>query len=121
MSLVTVLGRYTNRGEYAMNHDRYIANTFSNLLRTIVSKLSLKLEDGAALLPFDVFRDAGNLSFEQLSNLRHRGAFSTVSLTFAKCCQLSQETRIKAQHGESLLQEWYKVVPPCAKGFTISC
>lgn len=33
------------------------------------------------------FEKTGQLSFTQLAELRHRGAFSTVSTTFATCCQ----------------------------------
>ncbi|PYH49144.1 THADA/TRM732 family protein [Aspergillus saccharolyticus JOP 1030-1] len=33
------------------------------------------------------FDNLGSLSFVQLAELRHRGAFSTVSQTFATCCQ----------------------------------
>ena len=36
---------------------------------------------------FEDFRDIGSLCFDQLSMLRHRGAFSTVCQTFALCCQ----------------------------------
>lgn len=82
----------------------------SNLLRVMVNKLKLKFLDGSPLVPFEVFRAAGVLSFEQLSSLRHRGAFSTVSLTFARCCQLTQEVSIIGDSGESLLKEWYQVL-----------
>ncbi|KAJ5935095.1 Armadillo-like helical [Penicillium verhagenii] len=33
------------------------------------------------------FENVGRVSFTQLAELRHRGAFSTVSTTFATCCQ----------------------------------
>ncbi|KAJ5777592.1 hypothetical protein N7520_000838 [Penicillium odoratum] len=33
------------------------------------------------------FENVGRVSFTQLAELRHRGAFSTVSATFATCCQ----------------------------------
>jgi hypothetical protein len=76
----------------------------------MVNKLKLKFADNSPMVPFDVFHAAGALSFEQLSSLRHRGAFSTVSLTFARCCQLTQEHSITGSPGASLLKEWYQVI-----------
>lgn len=43
-------------------------------------------EDAVFFLPADEFESLGNLCFAQLSELRHRGAFSTVAQTFASCC-----------------------------------
>lgn len=63
---------------------------------------------GQALLAFpseESFERIGNLSFLQLSTLRHRGAFSTVSQTFSTCCQQSKHLEAK---GENLLLTWYK-------------
>ena len=37
-------------------------------------------------LVYEDFLALGGLSFVQLAELRHRGAFSTVSRTFAACC-----------------------------------
>jgi hypothetical protein len=52
----------------------------------------------------------GNLTFEQLSTLRHRGAFTTVSSTFATCCQQTKHLGpADTANGESLLDAWYKV------------
>lgn len=54
------------------------------------------------------FEDIGSLTFDELSNLRHRGAFSTVSQTFTACCQLVQ--RIPAhQRDANLVKKWYEV------------
>lgn len=54
------------------------------------------------------FEAIGNLSFTQLANLRHRGAFTTVAATFATCCQLTKH--LKTFEGEeSLLEIWYQV------------
>lgn len=67
---------------------------------------------GALLPSREVFGDIGNLAFEQLSSLRHRGAFSTVSLTFTTCCQLVEDplvTSPEAPAEETLLFSWYKV------------
>jgi hypothetical protein len=57
------------------------------------------------ILP-DIFAQVGDLTFDQLSSLRHRGAFSTVSLTFARCCQLTQ---ILSSVPQGLLGKWYQV------------
>lgn len=53
------------------------------------------------------FERMGSLSFRQLSELRHRGAFSVVSQTFASCCQRcgqSDDLSIAA-----LPTTWYRV------------
>jgi hypothetical protein len=59
-----------------------------------------------------MFKDIGTLTFEQLSNLRHRGAFSTVSYTFTTCCQLTQSLGHAfpdSPDSNNLLRDWYKV------------
>ncbi|CAN8096998.1 unnamed protein product [Discula destructiva] len=85
----------------------------SNLLRTIVGNL----RDGRAgsLWPTpETFRAAGNLAFEQLSTLRHRGAFTSVSLTFTCCCQHAQHASvISSLKNRSLLQTWYRGTLAC--------
>ena len=35
---------------------------------------------------YDIIASFGKLAFTQLAELRHRGAFSTVSKTFTACC-----------------------------------
>lgn len=56
----------------------------------------------------NAFEAVGNLSFTQLANLRHRGAFTTVAATFATCCQLTKH--LDPVEGEvSLLEVWYQV------------
>jgi hypothetical protein len=57
------------------------------------------------------FARIGHLSFQQLSSLRHRGAFATVSQTFATCCQQSKHLEPSSQgpKGDDLLDVWYKV------------
>ena len=59
-------------------------------MRTLVGKIKSNWPDGSPTLSTDLFIKIGDLTFQQLSTLRHRGAFSTVSLTFASCCQLTQ-------------------------------
>lgn len=81
-------------------------------MRLLVGTLRLEPAAGVPFPPLDIFKQVGDLSFEQLAALRHRGAFSTVSLTFTTCCQLTQ--RLKPVYtdisgSENLLKEWYKV------------
>ena len=57
----------------------------------------------------DIYR-IGQLSFTQLAELRHRGAFSTVSETFAACCTRCAQSPEAAVRG--LLESWYKVSHP---------
>ncbi|KAK0722821.1 putative death-receptor fusion protein-domain-containing protein [Lasiosphaeria miniovina] len=88
----------------------------SNLLRLIVGTLRLKRAPGAPFPTPDVFKDAGYLTFEQLASLRHRGAFSTVSLTFATYCQLTQNLRDafpEVEGLDGLLHEWYQGTITC--------
>lgn len=56
----------------------------------------------------DVFSAIGNLSFEQASTIRHRGALTTVSQTFATSCQMSRHYD-KDGSSDTLLNTWYKV------------
>ncbi|KAA8564146.1 hypothetical protein EYC84_012123 [Monilinia fructicola] len=80
----------------------------SNLMRTVVTKAKDLRHDGSSVMSSELFTKVGNLTFQQLSNLRHRGAFSTVSLTFAKCCQISQYLA-----SSELLDVWYKGALQC--------
>ncbi|KAL8420035.1 hypothetical protein RB594_002984 [Gaeumannomyces avenae] len=88
----------------------------SNTMRLFLAPLRLSRMKGALLPSREVFGDIGNLTFEQLSNLRHRGAFSTVSLTFTTCCQLVEDplvTSPEAPAEERLLFSWYKGTIDC--------
>ena len=81
-------------------------------MRLMVGTLRLEPGPGVPFPPLDIFKQVGDLTFEQLAALRHRGAFSTVSLTFTTCCQLTQ--RLKAVYtdisgSDNMLREWYKV------------
>ncbi|ESZ93537.1 hypothetical protein SBOR_6079 [Sclerotinia borealis F-4128] len=80
----------------------------SNLMRAVVTKAKDRRHDGSSVMSPELFTKVGNLTFEQLSSLRHRGAFSTVSLTFARCCQLSQ-----CHSSSDLLETWYKGALQC--------
>lgn len=52
------------------------------------------------------FERVGQISFMQLAELRHRGAFSTVSQTFATCCQRCSSS--KDQSIQELPKAWYQ-------------
>ncbi|TVY81647.1 tRNA (cytidine(32)-2'-O)-methyltransferase non-catalytic subunit TRM732 [Lachnellula suecica] len=81
----------------------------SNLMRTIVNKLSEERPDTSGSHAQNSFAEIGDLSFLQLSTLRHRGAFSTVSLTFAVCCQLTQNYNLGSGTANTdLLWNWWK-------------
>lgn len=54
----------------------------------------------------------GALAFTQLAELRHRGAFSTVSQTFAACCILCAQR--KSPSITELPRHWYQVCSFCA-------
>lgn len=56
----------------------------------------------------EIFIAIGTLSFQQASTLRHRGALTTVSQTFASSCQMSRYYS-SSNPSDSLLNVWYKV------------
>lgn len=86
----------------------------SNLMRTIVANLRFYRAAGFLLPPPQVFEAIGNLAFTQLSTLRHRGAFSSVSLTFTTCCQHARDPPVASPVGEkSLLAIWYEGTLAC--------
>ena len=55
----------------------------------------------------------GHQAFRQLAELRHRGAFSTVSHTFAACCQMCGRSSNLAF--QEYPKTWYKVTDSCLK------
>ncbi|KAJ8129317.1 hypothetical protein O1611_g4314 [Lasiodiplodia mahajangana] len=80
----------------------------SNLLRTIAQNARYDRKQGFLAPSRQNFEDIGNLTFDELSNLRHRGAFSTVSQTFTACCQLVQCIPAH-QRDVDLLQKWWAI------------
>ena len=61
--------------------------TASSLLHAIVTNKGYgPVSSNGEALKYDDYYKIGGLSFTQLAELRHRGAFSTVSNTFASCC-----------------------------------
>jgi len=62
--------------------------------------------------PLDVFEAIGSLTFTQLSELRHRGAISTVTYTFTTCCRVTRNviaTIPDISPSENGLWRWYEV------------
>nr|POE79897.1 uncharacterized protein CFP56_07963 [Quercus suber] len=62
-------------------------------------------------------RSLSLLCFTQLSELRHRGAFSTVAQTWGSCC-LSSQT-LTPEVGSLLLAEWYERVVQILRNRTL--
>ncbi|KAI9702424.1 MAG: hypothetical protein M1836_000903 [Candelina mexicana] len=58
----------------------------SILLRVIVAKATHGSDNKTSILESTDIQIISSLTFEQLTQLRHRGAFSVVSSTFAACC-----------------------------------
>ncbi|KAG9592444.1 hypothetical protein KCU77_g2499, partial [Aureobasidium melanogenum] len=86
----------------------------SLLLRSIVKNCPLdSLEQ--TLLSSQQLRQLGDLTFTQLAELRHHGAFSTVAQTFVVCCMRSNSgTNTVSQ----TLEDWYKRAILCIQNQT---
>lgn len=83
------------------------SNRNSILLRIVISKAPLGEVETSMISAAD-FEALGTLSFVQLSELRHRGAFSTVAQTFTAFCH-----RCAAAENETiskLPERWYEVM-----------
>ncbi|KAI0201484.1 putative death-receptor fusion protein-domain-containing protein [Astrocystis sublimbata] len=85
----------------------------SNLLRTIAQNARHDRKQGFLAPTRQNYEDIGNLTFDELSNLRHRGAFSTVSQTFTVCCSLEHCIPYGENEGVDLLQQWYEGALNC--------
>lgn len=73
-------------------------------MRIMVLTARNRSRNGSVTLARGVFERVGDLTFDQLSNLRHRGALTTVASTFAICCQ-------QAKHyddGKHRLDIWHQ-------------
>ncbi|OKL63320.1 hypothetical protein UA08_01801 [Talaromyces atroroseus] len=78
----------------------------SLLLHAIVSNTTYAPRDGGNGMLRADYEAIGTLSFVQLSQLRHRGAFSAVSQTFETCCVRCAESR--DLEISSLPDMWYQ-------------
>ncbi|ODA82836.1 hypothetical protein RJ55_01345 [Drechmeria coniospora] len=76
----------------------------SNLMRTMISSIRGQSQVKCINIGEQVLEKIGNLTFTQLEKLRHRGAFTTVAMTFATCCQQTKHL----DRGASLLDSWYR-------------
>ncbi|TDZ18524.1 Uncharacterized protein Cob_v008660 [Colletotrichum orbiculare MAFF 240422] len=88
----------------------------SSLMRVMVLPLKAKAQQGSLRPTAELFTTVGSLTFDQLSNLRHRGAFNTVSLSFATCCQLVKhldDPSAGHEGTQTLLDIWYEGTKRC--------
>ncbi|KAI9782363.1 MAG: hypothetical protein M1839_005236 [Geoglossum umbratile] len=81
----------------------------STTLRVIISNATHNPCSELSILDESDIKAIGQLTFTQLAELRHRGAFSTVSSTFATCCQRC----FKEKNTNQLLYLWYKDTLNC--------
>ncbi len=87
-------------------------------MRAIVSHLRFSRVKGTLIPDRAVFESIGNLAFDQLSTLRHRGALTTVAQTFTLCCQMANDpivTEPGTPVDKTRIMAWYKV-----RGFYMS-
>lgn len=80
------------------------AEESSNLMRIIILALKYSGRETSLYPSPELFERIGTLTSTQLATLRHRGAFTAVSATFAACCQ---RTKFIQDEGRSYLAEWY--------------
>ncbi|KAK8081772.1 hypothetical protein PG996_000553, partial [Apiospora saccharicola] len=85
----------------------------SNLLRAMANNAQFCGKPGLLAPHRKTFDAIGNLTFDELSNLRHRGAFSTVIHTFTGCCQQVKHYPTSEKGAETLLDQWYKGAIHC--------
>lgn len=92
----------------------FVSSSLMNFMVTNIGYSSLASDSG---FRYEDFQKLGNLAFTQLAELRHRGAFSSVSQTFAACCRKcaqanqSSHPQIKNSPISRLPAHWYKVRP----------
>ncbi|KAI2469215.1 putative death-receptor fusion protein-domain-containing protein [Annulohypoxylon bovei var. microspora] len=85
----------------------------SNLMHTIANNGRHNRAHGLLAPSRQNFESIGRLTFDELSNLRHRGAFTTVSQTFTSCCQLVKYFPVESNDDSNLLDEWYTGALAC--------
>ena len=98
--------RFSHRGLFMLTSPAPDSNLMRSLVNTI--KLKLPTPEHKLILPTATFEHIANLSFEQLTTLRHRGAFSTVTSTFAACCQACVDPKMDATSNQFLVR-WLDV------------
>jgi hypothetical protein len=83
-------------------------------MRILIVPVKQRHPQGRICPSREAYERIGNLSFTQLASLRHRGAFTTVALTFSTCCQLVKylnQGQDGDESGTTLLEQWYTVSP----------
>jgi hypothetical protein len=78
----------------------------SLLLCAMLSSPTFKERDAMSLSKLKALEAMGRLCIDQLSNLRHRGAFSTVAQTFSVLCERIGESNDNA--ASRLRDTWYE-------------
>lgn len=93
----------------ALRDSRLVCLSFGKYLLTdnSASLLMLSMLENW-IATFKLYAAIGELCMQQLTMLRHRGAFSTVAQTFAACCQRAQACAYPQVL--RLTRDWYKVI-----------
>lgn len=87
----------------------------SSLMNFIVTNIDYSSSASCSGFRYEDIQKLGNLAFTQLAELRHRGAFSSVSQTFAACCRKCAQANqlsdplINPSPISRLPVHWYKV------------
>ena len=89
-----------------MKYAKLLITEYSLLLCALL-QVGIGVQQEEPGLTHDDFEDIGWLTFTQLAELRHRGAFSTVARTFAVCC--AKCIQAKDPETSRLPEKWYKV------------
>ena len=85
---------------------KLLINKYSLLLCALL-EVDTGVQQDEPILSHNDFEEIGWLTFTQLAELRHRGAFSTVARTFAICC--AKCIQAKDHETSRLPKKWYKV------------
>ncbi|KAL8686368.1 MAG: hypothetical protein Q9218_007155 [Villophora microphyllina] len=94
-------------------HYRFMAYNISTLMHSMLQSTiaGSKSTTLSRIFTNDHYRQFGDLAFTELAELRHRGAFSTVSQTFALCCFHCAES--EDPETQALPRKWYEKTLLC--------
>lgn len=104
-----------SRSENIPFHRFMLTLVSSSLMNFIVTNICYSSSVSYGGFRYEDFQKLGNLAFTQLAELRHRGAFSSVSQTFAACCRKCAQAnklsdpQINPSPISRLPVHWYKV------------
>ena len=79
----------------------------SSLMLAMITNPGYSPREASGRLSYADLKKLGDLAFTQLAELRHRGAFSTVSQTFLACCVCCAKSNDYMI--ASLPKDWYSV------------